>query len=212
VAVDELGSREPDAGRVAAVVLAGGTAARMDGADKAAIELRGVTLLERALAATVTAVEVVVVGEPVPTTRPVTFTLEDPRGGGPAAGLLAGLDALYRTPDLVMVLAVDMPRVTPGTFARLTAALLDADTSDGAALVGADGRHQPLCAVYRHAALSRVRPALREDEHGLPVHRLLAPLSVLPVPEVGTEAGDVDTWEDLRRLREEAGTDGDRLT
>ena len=86
----------PDPGRVAAVVLAGGTAARMDGADKAAIELRGVTLLERTLSATFTAVEVVVVGDPVPTTRPVTFTVEDPRGGGPAAGLLAGLRAFYR--------------------------------------------------------------------------------------------------------------------
>jgi molybdopterin-guanine dinucleotide biosynthesis protein A len=193
----------PDAGRVAAVVLAGGTAARMGGADKAAIELRGVTLLERALAATVTAVEVVVVGEPVPTTRPVTFTLEDPRGGGPAAGLLAGLDALYRAPDLVLVLAVDMPRVTPGTFARLTEALLEDEAADGAVLVGDGGRRQPLCAVYRHAALVRARPALREDEHGMPVHRLLSPLTVVPVAEVGAESGDVDTWEDLLRVREE---------
>ena len=59
-----------------------------------------------------------------PTTRPVTFTVEDPHRGGPAAGLLAGLRASYRPPDLVMVLAVDMPRVGPGTFARLTEALL----------------------------------------------------------------------------------------
>ena len=39
---------------------------------------------------------------------------------------------------------------------------------DGAMLVGADGRRQPLCAVYRYAALQRARPATREDEHGLP--------------------------------------------
>jgi molybdopterin-guanine dinucleotide biosynthesis protein A len=203
--MSELGGIFADPGRVTAVVLAGGTAARMDGADKAAIELRGVTLLERALAATVTAVEVVVVGEAVPTTRPVTFTMEDPRGGGPAAGLLAGVDALYRVPDLVMVLAVDMPRVGPGTFARLTEALLDDETADGAVLVGADGRQQPLCAVYRHAALARARPMRREDEHGLPVHRLLSPLSLTPVAEIAAEADDVDTWDDLRRLREESG-------
>ena len=104
-------------------MLAGGTAVRMDGVDKASIELDGVTLLERALAATMTAVEVVVVGEQVPTTRPVTWTVEDPRGGGPAAGLLAGLDRFLRPPDLVAVLAVDMPRVTPGTFARLADAV-----------------------------------------------------------------------------------------
>lgn len=199
-----------DPGRVAAVVLAGGTAARMDGADKAAIELRGVTLLERTLSATFTAVEVVVVGDPVPTTRPVTFTVEDPRGGGPAAGLLAGLRAFYRPPDLVMVLAVDMPRVGPGTFARLTEALLapptadgESDRPDGAMLVGTDGRRQPLCAVYRYAALQRVRPGRREDEHGLPVHRLVGGLRMVEVPEVASEARDVDTWADLRALREE---------
>lgn len=210
----ELSDATPDPGRVAAVVLAGGTAARMDGADKAAIELRGVTLLERTLSATFTAVEVVVVGDPVPTTRPVTFTVEDPRGGGPAAGLLAGLRAFYRAPDLVMVLAVDMPRVGPGTFARLTDALLapataagpdggEAGPPDGAMLVGSDGRRQPLCAVYRYDALQRARPARREDEHGLPVHRLVGGLHTLEVPEVASEARDVDTWADLRALREE---------
>ena len=50
-----------------AVVLAGGTAARMGGADKAGIELGGRTLLQHALDAVVDAVEVVVVGDPVPT-------------------------------------------------------------------------------------------------------------------------------------------------
>lgn len=193
-----------ETGRVAAVVLAGGTAARMGGADKSAIELRGGTLLERALAATVTAVEVVVVGEAVPTSRPVTFTREDPRGGGPAAGLLAGLEALYRAPDLVMVLAVDMPHVTPGTFARLGAALDAEDARDGALLLGADGRRQPLCGLYRYAALQRARPPHREDEHGLPMHRLTGSLALVEVAAVAAEAEDVDTWDDLRRLREAA--------
>ena len=40
--------------RLGAVVLAGGTAARMGGVDKASIEIGGVTLLERTLAATMT--------------------------------------------------------------------------------------------------------------------------------------------------------------
>lgn len=196
-----------DPGRVGAVVLAGGTAARLGGADKASIELSGVTLLERALSATVTAVEVVVVGDPVPTTRPVTFTLEDPRGGGPAAGLLAGLRAFYRPPDVVLVLAVDMPRVGPGTFARLLAAVLDhrSGVPDGAVLLGVGGRRQPLCAAYRTAALDRARPASREDEHGLPMHRLVGALDLVEVAEVADESHDVDTWADLRQLRERTG-------
>src|SRR4051794_19588735 len=102
-----------------AVVLAGGTAARLGGADKASIELHGRTLLTHALDALVDAAEVVVVGDPVPTERPVTFCRESPRYGGPVAGLLTGVDALLRTPRTVGVLAVDMPHVSALTFRRL---------------------------------------------------------------------------------------------
>ena len=188
------------ADRLGAVVLTGGSGSRMGGVDKASIELDGVTLLERALAATVTAVEVVVVGDQVPTSRPVTWTREDPRGGGPAAGLLAGIDRFLRPPDLVAVLAVDMPLVGPGTFARLVGSLEPA--YDGALLVDADGRRQPLCGVYRRTALERARPDDREEEHGLPVHRLLGSLTLLESPAVDRESDDVDTWTDLRELRE----------
>ena len=186
--------------RLGAVVLAGWTAALMDGIDKASIELGGVTLLERALAATISAPEVVVVGSELPTSRPVTFTREDPAGGGPAAGLLAGLDRFSRTPDLVCVLAVDMPKVNAGTVARLTWAVEADPAVDGAWLVDADGREQPLAAVYRTTALAAARPASREDEHGLPVRRLLAGLRMVPVAPVGDETRDVDTWADLRDL------------
>jgi molybdopterin-guanine dinucleotide biosynthesis protein A len=187
--------------RLGAVVLAGGTAARMGGVDKASIEIDGVTLLERALAATLSAVEVVVVGEQVPTTRPVTWTVEDPPGGGPAAGLLAGLDRFLVIPDLVAVLAVDMPKVNAGTVARLTWAVEADPDVDGAVLVEPDGRRQPLAAVYRFTALSAARPASFEEEHGLPMRRLVGMLRVVEVPVVGDEAHDVDTWEDLRVLR-----------
>jgi molybdopterin-guanine dinucleotide biosynthesis protein A len=196
--------------RLGAVVLTGGTAARMDGADKASIELGGVTLLERALAATATAVEVVVVGDQVPTSRPVTWTREDPRGGGPAAGLLAGLRRFLRPPDVVLALAVDMPRVSPGTFARLLEALAGAAAYDGAVLVDETGRRQYLCAAYRRSALERERPARLEDEHGLAMRRLLGGTALLEVPAVGEESRDVDTWEDLRALREPGDGSGDR--
>lgn len=196
--------RDPVPGRVGAVILAGGTAARMDGVDKAAIELDGVTLLERALAAVMTAFEVVVVGEQVPTSRPVTWTMEDPRGGGPAAGVLTALGCFLRPPELVQVLAVDMPRVTAGTFARLAGALVDPahePAPDAAVLVDSSGRRQPLCAVYRRAALLAAAPRLPEQWHGLPVHRLVAPLRVHEVAAWGAEARDVDTWGDLREVR-----------
>jgi molybdopterin-guanine dinucleotide biosynthesis protein A len=187
--------------RLGAVVLAGGTAVRLGGVDKASIEVDGVTLLERALAATMSASEVVVVGDEVPTTRPVTWTREDPAGGGPAAGLLAGLDRFLRPPELVCVLAVDMPRVHAGTVARLTWAVEGDVTVDGAVLVDGEGRRQVLTGVYRVASLQAARPPEREREHGLPVRRLVGLLRLAEVPAVGDEARDVDTWEDLRDLR-----------
>ncbi len=179
----------------AAVVLAGGTAARMDGVDKAGVEYAGRTLLEHALAAVAGASEIVVVGEAVPTSRPVTFVWEDPPQGGPAAGLLAGVDALSRVPETVAVLAVDMPRLTPATVARLLTA---AAGHDGAFLVDAGGRRQ-LAGVLDAAVLARARP---DDPHGLPLHRLLQTFDLAEVGAAGDEARDVDTWTDLRDLRE----------
>jgi molybdopterin-guanine dinucleotide biosynthesis protein A len=184
---------------VGAVVLSGGGAARLGGADKASIEVGGRTLLERALAAVVDAGEVVVVGAEVPTSRPVTFTREDPAGGGPAAGLLAGLRAFARTPDRVVVLAVDMPLVTADTVRRLTAA---ADR-DGAVLVDPSGRDQYLCAAYSTQAIEDAALSAAGDlGHGVAMRELVGGLRLTRVPAAGDETHDLDTWEDLTTLRE----------
>lgn len=184
------------AGGFAGVLLAGGTAARMGGIDKAGVELHGRTLLELALDAFLDADEVVVVApESVPTSRPVTYASEDPPRGGPVAGLLTGVDALLRRPRLIGVLAVDMPRVTPATMRRLRDA---AAGHDGAFLVDGDGRRQ-LAGVLDAAALAGVRPDL-EGQHGMSLHRLLAPLRLAQVPSSGDEAVDIDSWDDLRDL------------
>lgn len=187
----------PDpAGRYAAVVLAGGRAARLDGVDKASVEHAGRTLLEHVLAAVADAAAVVVVGDPVPTTRPVTFVREEPRFGGPVAGLVAGVAALAEAhAEEVAVLAVDMPLLTPGTIARLRAA---AAGRDGAFLVGPDGRRQ-LAGVVARDRLAGVLPS-PEDAHGMAVHRLLGRLALADVAAAGDEARDVDTWSDLRDL------------
>lgn len=181
-----------------AVILAGGTAVRMGGADKAGIELRGRTLLEHALDAVMDAGEVVVVGEWVPTERPVSFTREDPPLGGPAAGVLAGLDAFAADPRQLVVLAVDMPRVGMDTISRLRDA---AELRDGAVLVDGHGRHA-LAYVLDTATLRARRPG-HEEEHGLPLRRLLEGLDLAAVPAVGDEARDVDSYEDLAELRGE---------
>jgi molybdopterin-guanine dinucleotide biosynthesis protein A len=182
-------------GPFTAVVLAGGAAVRLGGADKASVELHGRTLLTWALDAVVDAAEVVVVGDPVPTHRPVTFTREDPRLGGPAAALLTGRDALLDPRGTVAVLACDMPYLTPRTFQRLRAA---AGGHDGAVLAGPD-RRRHLAMVLDVARLDAVRPGL-EEQHNLALHRLLEPLDLAEVPAEGREHRDVDTWADVRDL------------
>ncbi len=182
------------------IVLTGGSAVRFQGADKASMELGGTTLLEHALGALAEVPEVVVVGDQVITSRPVGFIREDPPGGGPAAGLLAGLEGFPRLPRLVMVLAVDMPLVTTATVRRL---VLSAD-EDGALLVDEDGRRQYLCALYRTAALREAAPG-PEERSGLSVRHLVSDLRLAEVATVGQEADDVDTWDDLTRLRELLG-------
>jgi molybdopterin-guanine dinucleotide biosynthesis protein A len=181
----------------AAVVLSGGGATRLDGADKSALEHDGRTLLDHALAAVSAAGEVVVVGPDQPTSRPVTFTREVPAGGGPLAGLSAGVAALAGPADLVLVLAVDMPHVTDETVARLVGAMDEGGPGlDGAWLVDDAGRRQ-LAGVVRRALV----PA-PGDAYGVPMRRLMERERTRDVAAKGQEAQDIDTWEDLSRLRE----------
>lgn len=179
----------------AAVVLAGGRAARLDGVEKAGIEVGGRTMLAWILDALVDAAEVVVVGDPVPTERPVTFVREDPRYGGPVAALCTGVDALLQPTSYVVVVAVDMPRLTPATVSRLRRA---ADGGDGSALVGPDGRRQ-LALVLSTSRLAEVRPD-HEGQHGMPLRVLLRDLELAEVGSQGSEHKDIDTWADLRDI------------
>jgi molybdopterin-guanine dinucleotide biosynthesis protein A len=176
----------------AAVVLTGGTAARLGGTDKAALEMAGQTLLERALEAVAGAAETVVAGPPTTTARPARFVREQPPGGGPLAGVAAAVAALEGEYDLVVVLAVDMPHVTASTVSRLLGA---ADGVDAAWLTDSRRRRQLAGAV---------RPALvpsPEHAHGTAMRRLMSAGTVRDVPALGDEARDVDTWDDVERLR-----------
>lgn len=184
-----------DLSSFAAVILAGGQAARMGGVDKASIELDRRPLLEHALDAVIDASEVVVVGDQVPTDRPVTFVREDPRHGGPVAALLTGRDVLLRRFPRIVVMAVDMPRLTSGTFRRLSDA---AEGHDGAVLIDPEGRRQ-LALFLDLARLDAVSPPL-EERHNAALRGLLAPLHLAEVPAIGLEWRDIDSWADLRDL------------
>ncbi|HEY8981241.1 MAG TPA: NTP transferase domain-containing protein [Streptomyces sp.] len=179
-----------------AVVLAGGGARRLGGADKPGVRVGGRALLDRVLGACADAVRTVVVAAPRPTARPVDWAREEPPGGGPVAALDAGLRGT--TADRVVVLSADLPFLAPDTVHRLLAAL---DTGvDGALLADADGRDQPLVAAYRTAALRRELAALGGGLAGLPLRRLTAGLDLTRVPDA-VASFDCDTWDDIAAAR-----------
>ncbi len=177
------------------MILAGGRGSRLGGVDKASVELGGRTLLDRILAAADEAVEVVVVGTRGPTAREVTVVREDPAYGGPVAGLFTGRDALRLDVAWLVVLAVDMPHVTPATVRRLVGAAAQGARVDGAVLVDPHGRRQAALALELRR-LDAVRPGV-EEQHDFALHRLLAPLDLVEVASHGHEHRDVDTWADL---------------
>jgi molybdopterin-guanine dinucleotide biosynthesis protein A len=186
-----------------AVVLAGGRAERLDGADKAALDVAGATLLDRALRAVAAARTIVVVGDERPTDVPVVWTREQPAYGGPVAATYAGLEALRGSTPLVVVVAVDMPAVTRETVARLVTA---SEGRDGAVLV--DGGRRHLAMAVTAAALDAARP---DRVEGAAMRGLWEALDVADVTALEAEAGDVDSWADLAEVSEVlAGLDRSR--
>ncbi|MFF4669362.1 NTP transferase domain-containing protein [Streptomyces sp. NPDC001279] len=184
-----------------AIVLAGGAAARLGGADKPGIRVGGRTLLDRVLAACAGASTTVVVGGRRPTVRAVTWTREVPQGGGPLAALDAGV---RRTgAERVLVLSADLPFLTESTVAALLDAVDDGER-EGALCTDQEGRDQPLVAVYRAEPLRR-ELALIVVEHGglsgLPLRLLTEELDLVRVPAGPLTSFDCDTWEDIAQAR-----------
>ncbi|MBO0900463.1 nucleotidyltransferase family protein [Cellulomonas sp. zg-ZUI222] len=181
------------------VVLTGGTARRLGGADKTALDVGGRSPLRRLLD-DVAPLPTVVVGEPQDVGRDVVWTREEPAGGGPLAGVGAGVAAAraaHPAAPVVVVLAGDQPFAGPAVGALLAA--LDADAAlDAALAAGPDGRPQPLLAAYRLAA---VRERLTRDLHGRPARDLVAGLRTVGVAVSAATALDVDDADDLATAR-----------
>ncbi|MCX4846766.1 NTP transferase domain-containing protein [Streptomyces sp. NBC_00893] len=184
-----------------AIVLAGGAAKRLGGADKPGIRVGGRALLDRVLGACADASTTVVVGGRRSTVRPVIWTQEEPRGGGPLAALDAGIRRT--TAERVLVLSADLPFLGAGTVAALLAAAGEGQR-DGALCTDQEGRDQPLVAVYRAEPLRR-ELALLATEHGglsgLPLRLLAHELDLARVAADPLASFDCDTWEDIASAR-----------
>jgi molybdopterin-guanine dinucleotide biosynthesis protein A len=199
------------------IVVAGGRARRLGGIDKTALVWNGHSLLDGVLAAAAGARRVCVVGSEAALPATVLRTSERPRWGGPAAAIVAGLDALAADSetdadaDWVVVLAADLVRAgeavavllaeldrlpaSPGT-APLPGSL---PSFDGLISVDAGGRRQPLLAVYRRSALASSAAAHPTVEN-LSVTSLIGDLSLIEVRLPDALNEDVDTPVDAARL------------
>ena len=179
-----------------AIVLAGGSAARLGGVDKPQLTVAGRSLLDHTVAAVGDAERVVVVGPDQPVRRTVVFCREQPPGGGPVAAIAAGL--LRTISDVVVVLAADLPFMAPAI-----PLLLEALPAAGAALlVDAAGRVNYLAAAWRRASLQTALAALG-DPNGASARALTELVPRVLVPDEGGWGRDCDTWDDLAQARSE---------
>ena len=164
------------------------------------MEVEGRPLLDWVLMSLPEHATVIIVGSVRDVSRPVIFTAEDPPGGGPAAGLVAGVSrALVESADAIVVLPADAP--LGGQAARLLLSRLD-DEPSAEAVVGVDahGHEQPLSLALRPpAAEALVAAAGPGGAAGVSARRLLDALRPGLITQVlaPAELWDIDTPDQL---------------
>ena len=143
---------------LAVIVLAGGESRRF-GSDKLVAVLDDRTLLDHALDGIPAGAMVAVVGPERPLSRAVTFLREDPPGGGPAAGLITGLQwALDQRATMIATLPGDAPAGGRAAL-RLVRALASVGPSPRSPSADGEGG---TAAAYEHRLPST------DGEHGTP--------------------------------------------
>ncbi len=147
------------------VILAGGAGSRLGGADKAALQVGGISFLARARAALKPAVRIAVAGgarveAAAADGLPV---LADPiANAGPLAGLAAGLAwAEAGGADWLISAPVDAPFLAANAYERLLAAVGD---DIDIVIAAADGRSHWLAAAWRPSLAMAARNALNGED------------------------------------------------
>ena len=176
-------SVDSDVAFVSAAILAGGAARRLGGADKSALVIGGARIIDRqlaVLASVTTDVRVVANDTARYAGLGIPVIADAIANAGPLGGLYSALlDARH---DRVLILACDLPFVTPALLRRLVAESAGREDIDAVVPRSARGL-EPLCALYRRrcgeAARARIeRGALRVAEF----------LADLRIRELGPEA------------------------
>jgi molybdopterin-guanine dinucleotide biosynthesis protein A len=181
------------------------------GWHKPALEVRGRPIIASVLEAT-HGHPVVVVGTPEEVPEGTLVVRESPPGGGPVAGIAAGLTALDELAEiaeagqveLVGVVAGDLPFLTAEhldeLFVALTTGPEDIDRPGVALAVDTDGHANWLCAVWRTEVLRRRLDEVGEAA-GTSVRKLLHGIRQVHVLDETGWSTDVDTPDDLDAAR-----------
>jgi molybdopterin-guanine dinucleotide biosynthesis protein A len=190
-------------------ILTGGASSRM-GTDKARLSLGGLTFIERIARA----LREVTPDLRLVSARTESFNLNLPvvadvhRNCGALGGLHAALRAC-RAP-WALVVSCDLPFVTGELFARLGE--FRTGETDAVAPLQADGRPQPLCALYSPAGcLERVERFLLEGERRPRVllrqvrTRWVEHTELIDLRDAELFFMNVNTPEDYRLARERVG-------
>jgi molybdopterin-guanine dinucleotide biosynthesis protein A len=190
-----------------AIVLAGGTARRLGGADKLALDIAGRPLLDHVLAAVSDADRIVLVGPRRPVPGPVVWCREHPPGGGPVAAVAAALPQVLA--PTVLLLAGDLPNVGGAIPALLDALGAGRGAADVAVLLDPSGRRNHLAAAWRTPSL-RVALAAIGTPSGAAARSLYDAQHIVDVPDRGSWSQDCDTWSDVAAFRSASTATADR--
>lgn len=194
------------------VILGGGTGERLGGASKPDLVVRGRRALEWALASEPGIPHVCVVPETVTVPSDVIRVMEKPPRSGPAAGFIAGVQALLKVlpedtePRWIGLVPVDAPLATL-TFPLLLEAV-EESISQGRRVDGvlacAAGHRQNLIGVF---SLDAVRNFTVSQWVNRSMRDLLKELDTINVEVPESWVADIDTPSDL--LRAQLAENGD---
>ncbi len=179
-----------------AAILVGGRARRFGGADKSALIVGGRTILDHQIGVLRTLTDdILIIGRTTTSAHPagVRAVADRVPDAGPLGGLETALTAARH--DTVLLLACDMPCVTPAFLEHLLALAPAAD-----AIVPRTARgYHPLCAVYGRACLDAI--SRRLAEHRLAMHELLGDVRLHTV-----EPDEIGRYGSVDRLLANANT------
>lgn len=147
-------------GELAAAILAGGRARRMDGVNKGALVIGRTAIIDRQLETLgEVASDIFVVGRSDVnwTSRGLRVIADEIPNAGPLGGIYTAI--MRSSCERTLVVACDMPFLS-GAFLRELAAVRDADL-----VIPRHARgYEPLCAIYSRACAADIRDRLA---HGL---------------------------------------------